>query len=298
MSPVSSAFFRVMAMALHHGFVGNPRIFNMLTPYTDLEQKPGSHIIDVPVWDSFTVKAMGGGCTTPCTANENCDDANATMISIPLKTRYVPTKICLGDLNIMSAEQRAGMVAQVITDLIRDFEIATYGSDGGVYPTLFTDSVFNGPGGSMPPIFLADSSAGYRQLANGISLAKAKDDGAGVAFLVSPALDGFIKSIPSRELERMLDGVEYIVVGNAAAYSVSLWGTTYTGRFGFVYPKNALAYAAPRLSDPNLPLTGYAGNFWAAMLDDASVPGKLLIFAHQFGLVVVRQGDIQMLVSP
>jgi hypothetical protein len=238
---------------------------------------------------------MSSNCATPCDASKVCDEAIATLLHIDLVTRYIPTEICLSDLNIMTNEQKAGMVEKIIQDLVRDFEIGTI---AGILDTLYTDAVFNGPANQMAPLVLADTAAGYHALATGISLAKAKDMGAGVAFIVPPSLDGWIKSIPDRDIQRMLDGVNYIVAGNAAAFACNYGGTTYTGRAGFVYPKNALAYAAPGLGDPNLPLTGYAGNMWTAMLDDADLPGKMLVFAHQYGLRVVRQGDVQMLFAP
>ena len=292
---VADVFFKVMARAILHGFMGNPNLMKMLTTYTDLKRNPGSNAIDVPIWSAFTIRTMGSACLTPCSAEKQCDEAQATILTIELITQFVPTGICLGDLNIMSNEQKAGMVAKIIQDLVRDFEI---GTTSGVWDTLFTDCVFNGPGANMTPIVLADSAAGYRQLANGIALAKAKNAGSGVSFIVPAALDGFIKSIPSRDIDRMLDGVNYIVVGNSSAFAANYWGTTYTGQIGYVYPTDALAYAAPGLNDPNVPLTGYAGNFWATALDDADIPGKMLIFAHQYGLRVVRQGDIQMFIAP
>ena len=292
---VADVFFKVMARAILTGFMGNPNLMRMLTPYTDLKRNPGSNAVDVPIWSAFTIKTMGSACLTPCSATKQCDEAQATILTIQLITQYVPTNICLSDINIMSSEQKAGMVAKIIQDMVRDFEI---GTTSGVWDTLFTDCVFNGPGGNMTPIVLTDAAAGYRQLANGIALAKAKDAGSGVAFIVPPTLDGFIKSIPSRDIDRMLDGVTYIVVGNSAAFAANYWGTTYTGRIGYIYHVYAIAYAAPGLKDPNIPLTGYAGNFWTAMLDDVDLPGKMLIFAHQYGLRVVRQGDVQMFVAP
>ena len=67
---------------------------------------------------------------------------------------------------------------------------------------------------------------------------------------------------------------------------------------GYIYPTNALAYAAPTLGGGNQPLTGYAGNMYTTILDDTAVPGKMLYFAHQYGLRVVRQGDVQMIIAP
>jgi len=288
---ISDVFFKTTARAVLAGFMGNPRLMGMLKVYDDLKRNPGSNEVDIPIWNSFTVRNMGNGCSTPCADECPCDEATATIMTVGLVTQYVPTTICLADLNIMTADQKAGMVAEIINNLIQDFEI---GTTLGVWDTLNTDAVFNGPGGSMAPVILTDTAAGYRLLANAISKAKAKDNGQGVSFIVSPDLDGFIRSIPDRQIDRMLDGVTYIVVGNAAAYTTG----GVTGKMGFIYPTDALMYAAPGLGDPNLPLTGYAGNMWAAMLDNTCPPGKLLIFAHQYGLMVVRKGDIQRIEAP
>lgn len=296
MAAVSDVFFKAMARAILTGFMGNPRLMGMMTRYTDLVKTPGTNRVDVPVWSSFTIKTMNSECLTPCETTKQCDAPVATILTIELITQFVPTPICLGDLNIMTDGQKGGMVARIIQDLIRDFEIVV--PNASVWDVLFTDSVFNGPGGSMTPILLADTAAGYRQLASAISLAKGKDAGSGVVMIASPDLDAFIRSIPNRDIDRIMGGVTYIVCGNAAAFAANYWGTTYTGKIGYVYPKDALAYAAPGLKDPNLPLTGYAGNFWSAALDDTEIPGKMWYFAHQYGLMVVRRGDVQMLIAP
>lgn len=294
--PVSNVFFRTMARAILTGFMQNPNLMQMLDVYTNLKRTAGTNVVDVPIWSSFTVHSMGSECLTPCDTTKKCNDPTATLLHINLITRFIPTPICLADLNIMSIEQKAGMIAKVIQDLARDFEIGVAGS--AVADVLFTDATFNGPGGNMAPIVLTDTAAGYRLLANGIAKAKGKDSGGGVAFIVSPDMDGFIKSIPSREIDRMLDGVNYIVMGNFGAFACNYWGTTYTGKASFVYPKDALAYAAPAIKDPNIPLAGYAGNMWTTMLDDTEIPGKMLYFAHQYGLMVVRAGDVQMFFAP
>lgn len=293
--PVSQVFFRVMARAILTGFMGNPRLMQMLTVYPNLKKTVGSNVVDIPIWTAFTVRTMNSECTTPCETTKLCDDPQASILDLHLVTQFIPTPICLAELNIMSTEQKAGMIAKIIQDLVRDFEI---GTTAGVWDTLFTDAVFNGPGGNMAPVVLADTAAGYRLLANGIAKAKGKDSGSGVAFIVSPDMDGFIRSIPNRDIDRMLAGVNYIVCGNAGAFACNYWGTTYTGKASFIYPVDALAYGAPGLGDPNIPQTGYAGNFWTAMLDDTEIPGKMLYFAHQYGLRAVRLGDIQMFFAP
>lgn len=292
---VADVFFKVMAQAILTGFAGNKRIMEMMTKYTELRRTPGSNAVDVPIWSAFTIKTMNSACVTPCSAEEECDDPQATILTVELLTQYVPTAICLSDLNLMSNSQKAGMVAKIIDDLIRDFEV---GTTSGVFDTLFTDAVFNGPGGSMTPVVLADSAAGYRQLANAISTAKAKDRGAGISFIGPPDLFGFIASIPDRQIDRMLDGVKVNVVGNSATFACNYWGTVYTGKAGFIYPTDALAYAAPDIKDPNMPQEGYAANFYTTMLDNPRIPGRTLYICHQYGLLVVRRGDIQMLFAP
>lgn len=292
---VSDVFFKVSARALLAGFMSNPNLMKMLTIYTDLKRNPGSNAVDVPIWSAFTVRTMNSACLTPCSATKVCDDATATILTIQLITQYIPTGICLSDLNIMSADQKAGMVAKAVQDLSRDFEI---GTTSGVCDTLFTDSVFNGPGGGMTPVILTDAAAGYRQLANAIATAKAKNGGSGVSFVCPPDLAGFIYSIPNREIDRMLQGVKFIILGNAATFAANYGGTTYTGKFGWIYPTDALAYAAPRLAGGNEAMSGYAGNWYTTMLDDPAIPGKMLYFCHQYGLMVVRRGDVQMIGAP
>ena len=241
---------------------------------------------------------MNSACATPCSATRDCDEAIATILTIQLTTKFIPTGICLSDLNIMSPKQKAGMVAKAVQDLTRDFETGQGLGASSIFDTLFTDAVFNGPGGNMTPVVLADTAAGYRQLTNMIATAKAKDNGSGVSFLVPPDLAGFIHSIPDRQIDRMLQGVKFTIMGNANAFAAKYGAPTYTGKVGFIYPTDVLAYAAPGLNSPNERLSGYAGNFWATMLDDTAIPGKMLYFAHQYGLRVVRQGDVGMLIAP
>jgi hypothetical protein len=297
--PVSDVFFRVSARAVLTGFMGNPRIMGMLKTYTNLQKNPGSNSVDVPIWNNFTIRSMQAGCATPCSSSKVCDDASATILNIPLVTRYVPTGICLSDLNIMSDEQKAGMVERIIQNLQADFETGVAGLAGpSVFDTLYTDAVFNGVGGGMTPAVLAGTAAGYQEFATCLSRAMAKDNGSGVACIVPPQLDGFIKSIPDRDINRMLDNVTYIVVGNAATFNVVYGGVTYNGRVGFVYPRDALVYVAPRQQAPNMPMMGVAGNMSSAVLDDVSIPGQMLFFMHQYGLRVVRPGDVQLMFAP
>ncbi len=293
---VNSTFFNVMARAVLAGFANSPNIMRMVTPYPNLKINPGSDVIDVPIWQAFTVRSMEGNAITPCNPTDYCDDPTATTLQIYLKTQYIPTRIALNHLNIMSNEQLAGMFRRIIRDLAVNFEIG--GTAVSVFDNLFTDAMFNGAAAGSPIQILADSAAGYRNLANAINRAKAKNTGAGVAFIGPPDLMGFIDSIPDRQIDRMLGGIDQMVIGSATLFAGNIWGTTYTGKIGFLYPLDALVYAAPGLKSPNTPMDGYAGNMWLSILDVYDLPGRALVAAHQYGLKVVREGDIQMVVAP
>lgn len=290
-----------MAKAVMAGFWGDPAIMDMVKRYTNLTKAVGADVVDVPVWDSFTVHSMVAGQLTPCGDNKACDTPNAEILQIRLITRYIPTAISLDDLNIMSPEQKAGMIERIAQDLMADFEVG--GAFISVCDVLHTDAVFNGAGGSMPPVVLTDAAAAYRQLSTAIHKAKSKTrPGDDVVFICPNSLAGFIDSIPDRPIERLVgetSGIKYHVIGNMDTFARDYPpGTTYTGRIGFIYPKSALAYAAPNIHAPNEPWRGAYGNMWATALDDTNVPGKMFYFAHQYGLRVVREGDIQMIIAP
>jgi len=297
---VSSIFFTTVAKAVLTGFFGDAAIMDMVKRYTQLQKAIGANTVDVPIWDDFTVHSMGSECMTPCETTKVCEEAVAQIIQIVLQTRFIPTPICLADLNIMNSEQKAGMIEKIAEDLMADFEVG--GAFISVFDVLHTDAVFNGTAGGMPPIVLTDSAAAYRQLSTAIHRARSKTRaGDDVVFVVPNALAGFIDSIPDRPIERLVgesSGIKYHVLGNADTFVRNYGVTTYTGRIGFVYPKSALAYAAPIIQSPNDPWTGVYGSMWATALDDTGIPGKMFYFAHQYGLRVVRAGDVQMIIAP
>jgi hypothetical protein len=297
---VSSIFFTTVAQAVLTGFFGDAAIMDMCKKYLHLQKAIGANVVNVPIWQDFTVYSMGSECFTPCEDTKVCEEATADIIQIELMTRFIPTPICLSDLNIMSSEQKAGMIEKIAEDLMADFEVG--GAFISVFDVLWTDAVFNGAAGGMPPIILTDTAAAYRQLSTAIHRAKSKARiGDEVAFIVPNALAGFIDSIPDRPIERLVgetSGLKYHVIGNSDTFARTYGGTLYTGRIGFVYPKSALAYAAPSIQSPNDPWTGVYGNMWATALDDTEIPGKMFYFAHQYGLRVVRAGDVQMIIAP
>ncbi len=291
---VRDVFFKTQARAVLTGFMANRRIMDTVTVYDDLQRVPGTNAVDVPIWSSFTVLSMGAGSLTPCGSNRECDEATATILTIDIDTKYIPTPISLGDLNIFSAKQKAGVTERILQDLARDFEVISPGFS--IFDVLATDALFNGAGGGMTPLQLTDNAAGYRNLATAISTAMGKDNGSGVTFVGPAGLTGFINSIPDRQIERMLQGVKMINVPNANTFNGAPGFTQ--GTIGFIYPTDALAYAAPPVQDDNEPLSGTAGNMWSMILHDTTIPGKMLYFAHQYGLKVVREGDVQLIASP
>ncbi len=291
---VRDVFFKTQARAVLTGFMANRRIMDTVTVYTDLQRVPGTNAVDVPIWSSFTVLSMGAGSFTPCGTNRECDEAQATILTIDIDTSYIPTAISLADLNVFSPSQMAGMTERIMQNLSRDFEVVKAGAS--IFDVLATDSLFNGPGGGMTPLQLTDNAAGYRSLATAIATAKGKDNGSGVTFVGPAGLTGFITSIPDRQINLMLQGVKMINVPNANTFNGAPGFAQ--GTIGFIYPTDALAYAAPPIRDDNEPLSGTAGNMWSMILHDTNIPGKMLYFAHQYGLRVVREGDVQLIASP
>jgi hypothetical protein len=290
-----------MAKAVFAGFWGDPAILDMVKKYTNLKKEVGSNVVHVPVWDAFTVQSMVGGQLTPCGDNKECQTPNAEILEIRLQTRFIPTAISLDDLNLMNAEQLAGMTERIAIDMMADFEVG--GANISVCDVLHTDAVFNGAANSMPPVVLTDTAAAYRQLSTAIHKAKSKTrPGDDVVFMAPNSLAGFIDSIPDRPIERLVgetSGLKYHVIGNMDTFARDFPpGTTYTGRIGFIYPKSAVAYAQPNIQAPNEPWRGAYGSMWATALDDTDIPGKMFYFAHQYGLRVVRPGDIQMIIAP
>jgi len=297
---VSDVFFQTTARSILTGFFSDPQIMDMVTMHTDLQRFPGSSSVQIPVWNHFTVQRAGASTYTPCGSNRPCEEPQATMVTVTMTPTYVAVPYGLEDLDIMTDDQKAGMVEQILQDMMADFECGpAYYS---VFDVLFTDAVFNGPAAGNPPIILTDTAASYRQLSTAISRARSKTRaGDTTVFLAPNPLAGFCDSIPDRPIERLLNenrGVNYHVVGNSDLFSRSYGGTTYTGRIGFLYPKDAIAYAAPKIGAPSRAMAGAYGNISTTMLDDVNIPGESMFVRHHYGLKVVREGDVTMVIAP